>query len=134
MALSDELDKQIISGNGTAPNLSGILQGLTSPTDTPAAVALFDDFVGKFSDGVDGLWAPTCADVSLVVGVDTYRVAAKAFRDGSGGNANRGEVAFSDYAMSKYGGFWTNSAGCRRRLRTSSKPSCTARGGRPCRW
>ena len=32
LALSDALDMQVVSGNGTAPNLTGILQRLTDPS------------------------------------------------------------------------------------------------------
>ena len=108
LVLSDELDDQVITGNGTAPNLTGILERLSAPTAPGAAVAVFDDFVGRFTEGIDGLWASTMQEVAIVCGPDTYKVAAKAFRDGTGGNANRGEIAFSDYAMANFGGFWTN--------------------------
>ena len=51
LRLSDELDDQIINGNGTAPNLTGIFQRLSAPTTAPgAAVASFDDFVGRFAE------------------------------------------------------------------------------------
>ena len=59
LALSDQLDDQVINGNGTAPNLSGIFQGLSDPTAAPTAVADFDAFVAAFAGGVDGLWANT---------------------------------------------------------------------------
>ena len=109
LKLSDALDDQVINGNGTAPNLTGIFARLSAPTVAPGAtVAVFDDFVGRFTEGIEGLWASTMAEVAVVCGPDTYKVAAKAFRDGSGGNANRGEIAFSDYAMANFGGFWTN--------------------------
>ena len=108
LVLSDELDDQVITGNGTALNLTGILERLSAPTAPGAAVAVFDDFVGRFTEGIDGLWASTMQEVAIVCGPDTYKVAAKAFRDGTGGNANRGEIAFSDYAMANFGGFWTN--------------------------
>ena len=65
MALSDELDNQAINGDGTAPNLAGILSRLTNPT-SPTAVADFDAFVTSFADSVDGLWAATVKDVSVV--------------------------------------------------------------------
>ena len=51
LALSDQLDDQVINGNGTAPNLSGIFQGLTDPTAAPTAVADFDAFVAAFAGG-----------------------------------------------------------------------------------
>ena len=109
LKLSDALDDQVINGDGVTPNLTGIFERLSAPTVAPGAtVAVFDDFVGRFTEGIEGLWASTMAEVAVVCGPDTYKVAAKAFRDGSGGNANRGEIAFSDYAMANFGGFWTN--------------------------
>ena len=110
LALSDQLDDQAINGNGTAPNLAGILQRLTDPAAAPTAVAAFDDFVAAFSGGVDGLWANTVKEVAIVGGVGTYRLSASTFRDPATGTAGgRGDKAFSDYAMGMYGGWWTNS-------------------------
>ena len=74
LALSDQLDDQVINGNGTAPNLSGIFQGLTDPTAAPTAVADFDAFVAAFAGGVDGLWSNTVKEVAIVGGVETYRL------------------------------------------------------------
>ena len=109
LALSDQLDDQVINGNGTAPNLSGIFQGLTDPTAAPTAVADFDAFVSVFAGGVDGLWSNTVKEVAIVGGVETYRLSAATFRDPSTGTAGgRGDKAFSDYGMSMYGGWWTN--------------------------
>ena len=110
LALSDQLDDQAINGNGTAPNLSGIFQGLTDPTAAPSAVATFDDFVAAFAGGVDGLWANTVKEVAIVGGVETYRLSAATFRDPATGTAGgRGDKAFSDYGMSMYGAWLTNS-------------------------
>ena len=106
MALSDELDDQAINGDGSAPNLSGIFNALTDPTAAPTAVATFDTLVGAFVGGIDGLWANTVQDVAIVAGVETYRLSALTFRDIAA--ADLGSVAFSDYAMAKYGGWWTN--------------------------
>lgn len=110
LVLSDELDDQAINGAGSvagnAADLNGILQGLTNPTDTPAAAATFDNFVDKFAGGIDGLWASTMKEVAIVCGPDTYRLSAKTFRDATG--QDLGDEAFADYAMSKFGGWWTN--------------------------
>ena len=110
LVLSDELDSQMINGAGAvagnAADLNGIFQALTNPTDTPSAAATFDDYVDKFAAGIDGLWASTMKDVAIVCGPDSYRLAAKTFRDAAG--QDLGDEAFADYAMSKFGGFWTN--------------------------
>ena len=103
--VSDALDTQIISGNGTAPNLGGLISQLTAPT-SPTDIATFDMFVGAFAGAIDGLWAPMMADVSMVTNVDAYKLAAKTFR---GTAANGGPVETSaDYLRKATGGFWTN--------------------------
>ena len=85
--------------------MAGIFQGLADPT----AVANFDAFVAVFAGGVDGLWANTVKEVAIVGGVETYRLSASTFRDPASGTAGgRGDKAFSDYGMSMYGAWWTN--------------------------
>ncbi len=106
LVLSDELDRQGLTGDGNAPNLTGILQRLTDPATTPSAVATFDDFVRTYADGVDGLWASVTKEVALVVGVDTYRLSARTFRDAPG--QDLGGAPFSEYAATFGGGFWTS--------------------------
>ena len=108
LALSDELDEQLINGSGSAPNLSGLFVELDNPAAPGATVADFDDFIDAFAAAVEGLWANTAAEVGIVVNPETYRLSLKTFRDGSGGNANRGEISFADYAMKMFGGWWTN--------------------------
>lgn len=113
LALSDELDKQALNGDGQAPNLTGIFQCLTDPAAPANGVETFDRFVAIFAGGIDGLWANTIKDVGIVAGVDTYVLATKTFRDrvidtGNRGGVSLGDVAFSDYAMAHMGGFWTN--------------------------
>ena len=90
---------------GNAADLNGIFAGLTDPNPPAAGVATFDTFVDTFASGIDGLWAGRMNEVSIVCGPDTYKVAAKSFRDGTD---DRGGVAFSDYAMERFGAFWTN--------------------------
>ncbi len=107
LALSDELDDQVINGDESAPNLTGLLKRLTDPTD-PTAVAKFDDFLAAFADAVDGLWANTTKDVAIVSGPATYKLSAKAFRDVGSNNGHRGDISFSDYAMTHMAGWWTN--------------------------
>ena len=110
LALSAELDDQGLNGAGADNDLNGLFQAITDPAgDAPSAVATFDDFVAEFAGGVDGLWATATAQVGVVVGVDTYQLAAKTFRDtGSGATLDGGTTAFTDYAMAHYGGFWTS--------------------------
>ena len=104
LALSDELDDQAINGNGTAPNLAGVLQRLTDPTD-PTAVADFDAFAAAHAGGVDGLWANTIKDVAIVVGPATYVLASRTFQSATN---YKGELSAAAYAMANTGGLWTN--------------------------
>ena len=105
--VSDALDTQIISGNGTAPNVDGLISQLTDPTN-PTAVAVFDDFVEVFADSIDGLWAVTPKEVGIVANVAAFKLSAKTFRDGTGGQSRAGDMAFSDYAKAHYGAWFTN--------------------------
>ena len=103
--VSDALDTQVISGNGTPPNLNGLIKQLTDPTD-PTDIATFDMFVEAFAGAIDGLWAPMMADVSMVTNVDAYKLAAKTFR-GTAANGGPVETA-ADYLRKATGGFWTS--------------------------
>ena len=106
LVLSDQLDDQAINGNGTAPNLTGMFERLTNPSAPGAGVADFDDFIAEYAGGVDGLWATMANLVGIVVNPETYRVALKTFRDAAG--QDLGNVSFADYAMERFGGFWTS--------------------------
>ena len=105
LVLSDELDRQGLVGAGASNDLVGIIQRLTDVAD-PGEAANFDAFVGVFAGSVDGLWASTVKDLVAVVGPATYQRSAKTFRDID--NTDLGSIAFSDYALARYGGWWTN--------------------------
>ncbi|MCY4500149.1 MAG: phage major capsid protein [Alphaproteobacteria bacterium] len=104
LALSDELDNQGLNGDGSAPNLSGLFQALTDPSD-PTAIADFDAFAAAHAGGVDGLWANTIREVGIVVGADTYRLSARTFQTATN---YKGEMSAAAYAMANAGGWWTN--------------------------
>ena len=110
LVLSAELDDQMLNGDGQNDDLTGIFNkiGTTSLTTPGAAVADFDDFVAGFVAGIDGLWATMVSQVGIVAGVDSYKIAAAAFRD-TANDGGDGDTAFTDYAMANYGGFWCNS-------------------------
>ena len=105
MALSDAYDSQCIAGNGTAPNVNGLINQLTDPTN-PTAVTNFDMFVKSFADQIDGLFASMVTEVAIITNPDAYKLAAQTFR---GTAANGGPVAtVADYLMASTGGFRTN--------------------------
>ena len=105
LVLSDELDKQTINGNGTAPNLTGVFQRLADPATAPSAVATFDDFASAHAGGIDGLWANTLKDVMIVVGPSTMALSARTFQTATN---YKGEVSAAAYAAMNTGGWWTN--------------------------
>ena len=101
MALSDEYDNQAINGDGTAPNVEGLIDQLTNPAD-PGAVADFAAFLKAAADQIDGLWASEMGDVGIVTNPDAYRLSAQVFRAASA------DLSFSDYARQALGAWWTN--------------------------
>ena len=103
LVLSDELDKQVINGNGIAPNITGMFKRLTDPSAPATGVETWSRFAEKHAGGVDGLWASKIMDVSIVVNPETYRLAASTFQ---GTDAEKSAAA---YAEAYTGGFWCNS-------------------------
>ncbi len=104
LVLSDALDNQAINGDGSGTDLVGIFQGLTDPND-PADVSDFDAFAAVHAGGVDGLWANSIKEVSVVVGPDTYQLGSRTFQTAQ---SYKGELSAAAYAMQHTGGFWTN--------------------------
>ena len=104
LVLSDALDDQMINGNGTAPNLSGIFARLTDPTD-PTTVTDWDAFASAHAGGIDGLWANTLKDVSIICGPETMSLSARTFQTATN---YKGEMSAAAYAMMNTGGLATN--------------------------
>ncbi len=105
LALSDQLDDQVINGSGTAPNLAGFFSRITAPTAPPTGIATFDLFAAAHAAGVDGLWANDLKEVAIICGPETYRVAASVFQTASN---YKGEISAAAYAMKQTGGLTTN--------------------------
>ena len=83
MSLSDELDEQMINGNGSAPNITGIFERLTDPDAPAAAVESWERMIAIQASGIDGLFATRLAELSMVVNPETYRLAASTVRSGN---------------------------------------------------
>ena len=105
MALSAELDKQMIVGAGAGNDLEGLLHGLTAAT-ADGTTLTFQHGITKMAALVDGLWATETAHIRQIVGVATYRLAAGVF---AGSASNKGERPLADYLRDQSGGFRTNS-------------------------
>jgi len=106
MALSAELDNQLINGDGTGNNLAGFFKQLTDAS-ADATLLSFDHGLAKLSDLIDGLWATETTHIRQIVGVDTYKLAAKLTSIPATGG--KGELTLADYLRMHSGGFSTNS-------------------------
>ncbi len=103
MALSAELDDQMINGDGQNDDLNGIFQRLTDPGAPAAAVETWTRFLAIQSGGIDGLWATELEHIAIVAGVETYRLAAATFQGADS------EESAASYLKRMGAGFWTNS-------------------------
>ena len=78
LAMSDEMDKQIINGDGNSPNVQGLLAALTDPT-AANAVATFENVIDVFADNVDGKHSYGLEDQTACLGIDTFKKLVKTF-------------------------------------------------------
>ena len=69
----------------------GFLTKIAVPT-APSALATFEDFAGSHAQGVDGIHAQSEMEVSSVIGVASYRLAARTFRTGAGSSESASEA------------------------------------------
>ena len=93
-ALSDKLDKEILSGG------SGLLHGTILGNHNASAVTSYASYRSELAYGrVDGVFAGSVGDLKIVMGAGTYGHAAGAFR-----SANAGDRAALEDLMSVTGG------------------------------
>ena len=90
--LSDEFDKQVVNGDGVAPNLAGILGQLTDPSAPAASAETFGRYALAFGSHIDGLFATMPGDVRGLVGPHTMRHMVSTF---GGANSDRSAVLVS---------------------------------------
>lgn len=101
-AIGESIDKNVLSGDGVAPNASGFLDPsggpLTIPADPPGpAAAAFADIVSAAAGAVDGRYAVNLSQVRILMNGESYGVAASAF-------TTAGEISGADYLMRHGGG------------------------------
>ena len=84
MILGVLLDKQILNGDGVAPNVRGFFPR-TADVANPGAVATIADFDGHFADRVDGIYAASVAGVKMLIDVPVYRFLYKNRTSQAGG-------------------------------------------------
>ena len=97
-AMANNLDSQVINGDGAGANLSGLF---TAATDEGAAAAVedFGTAIARFAGLVDGIHAHGWANIRAIIGVATFAKYASIFA-----NANKGDISAYDVLTSKLGG------------------------------
>ena len=80
MSLSNAVEEQILNGDGSAPNITGLLERLTDPT--PAATKdLPGTYVGTVAGSLDGIHGYTLGDLRTLAGKATYQAMASGYFD-----------------------------------------------------
>ena len=102
LVLSDELDDQMINGDGSNNDLTGIFARLDDPSAPAANVETWTRFLAIQSGGIDGLWATELEHIAMVVNPETYRLAAATFQ------GTDSEESAASYLKRMGAGFWTN--------------------------
>ena len=105
LAVSAELDDEMLNGDGSGSNITGFFARLSDPTAAPSATTDFDGFAAAHAGGIDGLWSNTLMDVMVVCGPSTMSLAARTFQAATN---YKGEMSAAAYAMENTGGLWTN--------------------------
>ena len=90
-----QIDNQILNGNGTAPNISGIIAeipltlppGQTFATNDPSKVPAWADDRTMVYMSLDGEYSRTEADIRLLIGGDTYNLFRNSFRNNNAADA-----------------------------------------------
>lgn len=85
-SMRDQMNVQVLTGNGTSPNVSGLFQNLTKPT-YPSSVATWEDFVKSPAAAVDGIHASMSSEIGIVMSPEAYQVMSGLFHNGSGESA-----------------------------------------------
>ena len=100
--MSDEMDNQIVNGDGTAPNVPGFYNELTA-AGAEGAATTWSGMLGKYTGLVDGLNAYNMSDIRTVIGKETFGYAETLFRTGAQDNGPRASAG--DYVRGKIGGY-----------------------------
>lgn len=99
--MTDAMDEQVISGDGSAPNVSGFLSELTAPAD-PGAATTWNEWLKAHTDQVDGLNAYMLSDLICTIGKESFTYLETLFRTGAQDNGPRASA--QEYVMSRIGG------------------------------
>ena len=95
--LSDQMDVQVLNGDGTSPNVSGFLTEIDAPTVVPSAVADYQAILAGAASGVDGKFSGNLQGVRMLVGVTSWTLAASL-------SSGSGDISIADYLSARSGG------------------------------
>ena len=96
-AMADSLDSQVIDGDGSSPNLSGLFHQATDVA-IAGAVETFATAIERFAGLVDGKHASGFGDIRALIGVSTFAKYAAIFA-----NSNKGDISAYDHLAAKLG-------------------------------
>ena len=96
-AMADSLDSQVIGGDGSAPNLSGLFNQSTNVA-VDGTKETFGTAIERFAGVVDGKHANGFGDIRALIGVATFKLYAALFA-----NSNKGDISAYDHLTSKLG-------------------------------
>ena len=97
MSASNAIDEQVIAGNGTAPNLTGLFK-LAADVAIAGAKETFATGVARFAALVDGQFSNSLSDLRAIIGSSTFALYSGLF-------AGNGSTSLSDYLSQRLGGF-----------------------------
>ena len=79
--ISNLLNHQLVNGNGTAPNVSGLLHAVSAtPSTSPANFDTFVEMVTRMLGEVDGLFAGSPRELRMVMRGDIYAIHGRGVR------------------------------------------------------
>ena len=81
--VEEQMILQVFNGNGTAPNVNGILSRVAAQQTAPSATAAYGDYVSLGAKAVDGYHASDETDVDILLPIDVYQHAAGVLGTGS---------------------------------------------------
>ena len=81
--VEEQMILQVFNGNGTAPNVNGILSRVAAQQTAPSATATYADYVSLGAKAVDGYHASDETDVDILLPIDVYQHAAGVLGTGS---------------------------------------------------
>ena len=91
MAIADQVDEQVLVGDGSSPNFGGFLSAAASgglpALAAPSSEVDYALALAELARGVDGEYAGSIPECSMVIGDDSYRKLATLVNSGSGETA-----------------------------------------------